>query len=555
MSFHSRVNRANAFKEGINNIFTKKPINTYHVNGKQSGTVRQGILEDFAANPPSLVTNSQCLSEGVNVPSIDAIMFVDPKQSKIDITQAIGRALRKGDSTKGLSYIIVPIVIKKNSEESIDEAYQQILMVLRAMSEHDGRIVESFKYLADGKKPPKNFMEINTEYLPEEFDLKQFSEELHIKAWNRFSRLGRRPFAQAREWARTLGLNTSEWREFVKTDKKPLDIPADPMRAYKDEWVSFRDFLGIPTEEETMHQFILEYKKYAKGKINPIPPGQYVTKSGFHLGLKLTAINNAFKNGVLAEWKKQLVIKELISKGLYDWDGKDVFSWKLYYEAYKKFKNETGIDVPKKGTKFNGLNIETWYLNQKVKFLVMKGEKHSRRVKPLENWQLKLLNEIDFLFENKLDEEWKMQKEEFIKIQKKYDGKIPVKEPNTNKPYKIHNVDLKRWVTKQRTRKSNNTLEQWKIDELEKIPHWTWDPFQDAFDRNLKALIRYIKETNNPNPGQGIVFDGVAIGMFLTRLRTGRYETLFTNKIKKQLEDLGTNFTPTKKIGNVIYYN
>ena len=208
----------------------------------------------------------------------------------------------------------------------------------------------------------------------------------------------------------------------------------------------------------------------------------------------------------------------------------------------------------KKGTKSNGLNIEGWYQAQKVKFLLMKGVKHTRRVKPLENWQLKLLNEIDFLFENKLDEEWKMQKKEFIKIQKLYDGKIPVKEPNTNKPYKIHNIDLKRWVTKQRTRKLRNTLEQWKIDELEKIPHWTWDPFQEAFDSNLKALIAYIKETNNPNPGQGVVFDDIRIGSFLTRLRTGRYETLFTNKIKKQLEDLGTNFKPTKKIGNVIYY-
>ena len=555
VSFHSRVNRANAFKEGINNIFTKKPINTYHVNGKQSGTVRQGILEDFAANPPSLVTNSQCLSEGVNVPSIDAIMFVDPKQSKIDITQAIGRALRKGDSTKGLSYIIVPIVINKNSEESIDEAYQQILMVLRAMSEHDGRIVESFKYLADGKKPPKNFMEINTEYLPEEFDLKKFSEELHIKAWDRFSKLGRRPFAQAREWARTLGINSSEWREFVKTDKKPLDIPSDPPKAYREEWTDWRDFLGAISESEDLNQYIFEYKQNAKGKLIPFPTDEFVTKSGYKLGNKMRAMGSSYLKKQLPKWKQDLIEKELISKNLYDWDGRDSFSWKMHYKAYKKFKIKTGIDVPKKGTKFNGLNIEPWYQTQKVKFHTMKGGEHTRRVKPLENWQLKLLNEIDFPFEKKLDEKWKIQKEEFKKIQNQYDGKIPNKEPNTNKPYKIHNVDLKRWVTKQRNRKSNNTLEQWKIDELEKIPHWTWGPFQDAFESNLKTLIAYIKETNNPNPAQGVVFDDIAIGMFLTRLRKGQYKTLFTNKIKKQLEDLGTNFKPTKKIGNAIYYN
>jgi predicted helicase len=64
------------------------------------------------------------------VPSIDAIMFVDPKQSRVDITQAIGRALRKGDKNKGKSYIIVPIVVDKDNPENINEAYQQILMVL-----------------------------------------------------------------------------------------------------------------------------------------------------------------------------------------------------------------------------------------------------------------------------------------------------------------------------------------------------------------------------------------------------------------------------------------
>ena len=83
-------------------------------------------------------------------------------------------------------------------------------MVLRSMSEHDGRIVESFKLIAQGKKPQRNFVEIDTEYFPEEFDLKEFTEALNIKAWSRFSRLGRRPFEQAREWARGLGITSTQ---------------------------------------------------------------------------------------------------------------------------------------------------------------------------------------------------------------------------------------------------------------------------------------------------------------------------------------------------------
>ena len=546
VSFHSRVNRANAFKEGINNIFTKKPINTYHVNGKQSGTVRQGILEDFAANPPSLVTNSRCLSEGVNVPSIDAIMFVDPKQSKIDITQAIGRALRKGDSTKGLSYIIVPIVINKNSEESIDEAYQQILMVLRAMSEHDGRIVESFKYLAEGKKPPKNFMEINTEYLPEEFDLNQFSEELHIKAWERFSKLGRRPFAQAREWARTLGFNTRQWFEFARTDKKPLDIPINPYTAYRNEWTSWGDFLGLTLEEETINQFILEYKKYAEGKTNPIPPTKYITKSGFPLGPRTQIYRASFLKGYLPDWKEKIIEKELISKEIFDWYGTKSLSWKKHLNAYKKYSQETGLVTPDFNAKYNGFKVGMWFTRQKAKYLETKGAIHKEGIKPFDNWQRNLLKNIDFS-SNRLDEEWKLTLTEAKPILSTYKGRIPDKNPETGKPFLIRGVNLDNWIRKQRGRKKKKDLEKWRINELEKTPYWSWDPFQDSFDSNLEALIKYIKTSKDPNPNREVVFNKLAIGRFLMRLRYGKHKIFFTDEIKKKLEKLGTNFTPTKR--------
>ena len=64
VSFHGRVNRAKAFKDGINNIYPETQLNAYHVHGKQSGSIRKDILSDFANNPPSIITNAQCLSEG-----------------------------------------------------------------------------------------------------------------------------------------------------------------------------------------------------------------------------------------------------------------------------------------------------------------------------------------------------------------------------------------------------------------------------------------------------------------------------------------------------------
>ena len=271
VSFHGRVNRAKAFKDGINNIYPETQLNAYHVHGKQSGSIRKDILSDFANNPPSIITNAQCLSEGVDVPSIDAVIFVDPKQSKVDITQAIGRALRKGSKSKGKSYIIVPVIIDKKDSDSIEEAYQQILMVLRSMSEHDGRVVEYFKLIAEGKKPKYKLIDVNSEYLPKEFSLDDFIKNLSTKAWSRFSKLGRRPFDQARLWARDLGINSSGWRTFLKSGKKPVDIPSDPRSAYPKEWLGWPDFLGNPSVIEDTDRVIKEIKIFAKGKINPFP--------------------------------------------------------------------------------------------------------------------------------------------------------------------------------------------------------------------------------------------------------------------------------------------
>jgi superfamily II DNA or RNA helicase len=477
VSFHGRVNRAKAFHKGLNNVLKKQFVNTYHVNGTQSGTIRQGILEDFASNPPSLVTNSQCLSEGVNVPSIDAIMFVDPKQSRVDITQAIGRALRKGGKGKGDSYIIVPIIVDKKNSDFIDETYQQILMVLRSMSEHDGRIVESYKLIAQGKKPQRNFLEIDTEYFPEEFDLKEFTKTLNIKAWSRFSRLGRRPFEQAREWARSLGINSSQWKELAKSNKRPPDIPSDPARAYPKEWIDFRDWLGITSVEEDTKTLIKEYIKYADKNPMPYPVHTFVTESGYKLGTKVRVLEFSYQEGILPKWRIDLVEKELIKKGLFAWGGKNNFAWKLNFNAYKTFKSKTKREIPKKGERVNGLNIETWYQKQKLIKKVMDGHEVNRKdkIKPLEDWQISDLESINFDFSDKYNSIWNDRFEEFQRLAKKYNGRIP---------YKYRQI--KTWVTKQRTKYKSNDLPEFRIRLLENNKYWEWKPSNAGYNSKTK---------------------------------------------------------------------
>ena len=69
-------------------------LETYHVDGKMTSGKRDKILNDFSLANRSLISNARCLTEGIDVKNIDGILFADPKKSRVDIVQAIGRALR-----------------------------------------------------------------------------------------------------------------------------------------------------------------------------------------------------------------------------------------------------------------------------------------------------------------------------------------------------------------------------------------------------------------------------------------------------------------------------
>jgi 2-oxoglutarate dehydrogenase complex dehydrogenase (E1) component-like enzyme len=88
----------------------------FHVNGEQNAADRKALLDGFKTAPKSLITNARCLTEGVDVPAVDMVAFVDPRKSKIDIAQAAGRAMRQSKATnKRLGYIVVPLFVEQQT--------------------------------------------------------------------------------------------------------------------------------------------------------------------------------------------------------------------------------------------------------------------------------------------------------------------------------------------------------------------------------------------------------------------------------------------------------
>ncbi len=103
-------------------------------------------LNAFKPNTCKVLSNARCLSEGVDVPALDSIVFFDGKSAMVDIIQAVGRVMRKAKHKKR-GYIILPIVLEESEIQNLDEAvnntnFKNIWKVIKALRSHDPSLVD-----------------------------------------------------------------------------------------------------------------------------------------------------------------------------------------------------------------------------------------------------------------------------------------------------------------------------------------------------------------------------------------------------------------------------
>lgn len=123
-----------------------------HIDGKTPAAERIGLLNrlreaDGADNDGrpvcEVLTNVKVLTEGVDVPGLDAVVFLDPKTSAVDITQAVGRAMRRGDDRKTMGTVVIPVVINLAEDLTSDMTrtrFEAVGRVVRGLRSHDERV-------------------------------------------------------------------------------------------------------------------------------------------------------------------------------------------------------------------------------------------------------------------------------------------------------------------------------------------------------------------------------------------------------------------------------
>lgn len=135
-------------------------VQVFHVDGGMSTEERSKIIAAFKKAERAVLTNARCLTEGVDVPAVDMVVFAHAKRSTIDIVQAAGRAMRNSPG-KEKGYIFIPVWQDTANSETFEDAarregFKPLLDVLNALTDQDTlleAVVEDLKTGGGGKRP------------------------------------------------------------------------------------------------------------------------------------------------------------------------------------------------------------------------------------------------------------------------------------------------------------------------------------------------------------------------------------------------------------------
>ena len=177
IAFTNRIDESKALAHYWNNVIEdaieklpedELPDNfkceTDHVDGTDHALNRRARLDwlkDDAEGVCRILSNARCLSEGIDVPALDAVIFYKPRKSHIDVVQAVGRVMRKAPG-KQFGYVILPVAIPENRDAAAalndNERFSNVWSVLNALRSHDDRFDAKINSIDLNRKLPDSIV-------------------------------------------------------------------------------------------------------------------------------------------------------------------------------------------------------------------------------------------------------------------------------------------------------------------------------------------------------------------------------------------------------------
>jgi predicted helicase len=350
ISFHSRIRLANEFasNEPRGIAYHLPDYELRHVNGGQSGGERGEIIRSFASAPKALLTNARCLTEGINIPAVDMVAFIDPRQSKVDITQAVGRAMRKprGPTTKPVGYVVVPVFAGIGEKDNLDDAikstkFDAVVDVLNALQEHDEELIDIIREIRErkGADEPFNPRRLNekVEVIGPRVDLDRLTTSIEVEIADRIGSSWDEWFGllirfKARERHCRVSLNHIESGYKLGSWVSNQRANREKMPAARRRRLDEIGFMWSPHEDDWEENFAA-LKVYRLSTGHCLVPARH-EQEGFPLGTWVR-IQRRFSDSMSADRRKRL--KEIG----FVWDVLEA-EWEEGFAALTKFKASKG---------------------------------------------------------------------------------------------------------------------------------------------------------------------------------------------------------------------
>lgn len=190
VTYHNSVLGAKRFQqilEKLNEDY-KLELSILDVNGTHSVKLRTKIFKEFTDNKLSILVSARVLNEGINIPIIDSVCFVDPRVSTIDIIQCAGRALRLYDG-KIMAKIYVPIILSDIENIEDDKVFGNLIRLLKCLSETDDGVKAYFSASANGvicdRKLIRHDTWLSADKMGKIVNIEEWINSIDVKVWNK----------------------------------------------------------------------------------------------------------------------------------------------------------------------------------------------------------------------------------------------------------------------------------------------------------------------------------------------------------------------------------
>jgi superfamily II DNA or RNA helicase len=550
ISFHSRVSKARKFgsdqvlvnqwmpqDEVLSGDFTSTTISSSMPTDKRRSIL--DVLKNIDETKSCLVTNARCLTEGIDVPTLDAVVFVDPKSSQVDIIQAVGRAIRLGGVGKTHGTIVVPIFIPQGKKElaSFDATnYKKIGDVLNALRAHDQEFGEEIDKLRGelGRRgsiermPDKLIWDLPTNVKSDFAEhIQAESIALASNTWEfMFGLLERyqEEFGHARPSTKVdyAGYPMGDWIVRQRQIYRSGDMTSDRIKKFESLGSSWT---WDPVADDWDAKLI-ELRNYVK----TYGTSRISTKSGPHLqlGRWVMKIRTAYNQGSLDPEKTSIF--ESISSD-WTWDPMEE-DWDEKLELLIKYQLREGhTSVPVAHIE-SGKKLGLWVFAQRGYYAGIRdrgsmpdGRKAKLEAIPTWSW-------------NPTDDEFDSKFEYLLKyIALTGSSRVPI-------GYILDDFPLGKWISHRRDAFKKNKLAQEHIKKFESsASDWSWSPFLDSWEEAYAGLCEYVAENGNSRIPQQAIYKGLNLGVWVSNQKSKYKQGRLTSDQISRLENVDSAWT------------